>query len=72
MNCNSTISIMNSFAITNSPPQLDVNITLPLHRRASRTANASFNVTIPIPHIYAQSPVRDSILVGMVKRRMND
>ena len=59
------------FSLILSPPQLDINITLPLHRRASRNTNTPFNVTIPIPHFYAQTPVRDSVLVGIMIKIMN-
>ena len=42
------------------PPMLDINISLPIHFRASTTRR---NVTIPLPAFFACSPVKDTILV---------
>ena len=50
--------------IDHRPPQLDVNFTLPLHRRATY-AKEPMNVTIPVPAAFVQTPVRDTLLVTM-------
>ena len=46
--------------MTRRPPMLNINISLPIHFRYAATAT---NVTVPLPAFFANSPVRDSILV---------
>lgn len=44
------------------PPMLDINISLPIHLRYAASAT---NVTMPLPAFFANSPVRDTILVAL-------
>ena len=44
-----------------------MNFSIPIHLRASRQ-NRSIDVAIPPPAFFAQSPVRDSLIVGAAAR----
>lgn len=44
------------------PPMLDINVSLPIHFRYAASAT---NVTMPLPAFFANSPVRDTILVAL-------
>ena len=45
-----------------SPPTLTVNFSIPIHFRSTRQ-NETVQVSIPPPAFFAQSPVRDSLIV---------